>query len=162
METIKYDGSVEQLSLLSADATGCFEAKDGSSKTWFVNGKQHREDGPAIENANGSFCWLKNGQIHREDGPAVLTNTNKMMWYRNGQLHREDGPAIIDGNMQAWYVDGVRHRLDGPAIVGNDERNFMSPANFWIKGRCFSEEAYLANPATILYKIKKIEQSNVT
>jgi hypothetical protein len=34
--------------------------------------KIHREDGPAIEYADGSLEWRINGQIHREDGPAVV------------------------------------------------------------------------------------------
>ena len=43
---------------------------DGSKK-WFINGKRHREDGPAVEIANGTKCWHINGKLHREDGPAI-------------------------------------------------------------------------------------------
>ena len=31
----------------------------------------HREDGPAIEYANGNKHWYLNGKLHREDGPAI-------------------------------------------------------------------------------------------
>ena len=41
------------------------------SKEWYLNGKQHREDGPAVERANGTKVWYLNGKLHREDGPAV-------------------------------------------------------------------------------------------
>ena len=34
---------------------------DGS-KRWYLNGKCHREDGPAIEWANGSKYWYRNGK----------------------------------------------------------------------------------------------------
>jgi len=31
------------------------------SKFWYLNGKQHREDGPAVEYANGEKLWYLNG-----------------------------------------------------------------------------------------------------
>ena len=40
------------------------------SKQWYLNGKLHREGGPAIERANGTKVWYLNGKPHREDGPA--------------------------------------------------------------------------------------------
>ena len=39
-------------------------------KEWRINGKFHREDGPAIEWSNGDKEWYLNGRRHREDGPA--------------------------------------------------------------------------------------------
>ena len=44
---------------------------DGGTKEWFLNGKRHREDGPAVEYANGYKSWYINGELHREDGPAI-------------------------------------------------------------------------------------------
>lgn len=41
------------------------------SKQYFLNGKLHREDGPAIEYVNGDLRWYLNGNRHREDGPAI-------------------------------------------------------------------------------------------
>ena len=39
---------------------------DGS-KTWYLNDKRHREDGPAIEYPNGSKTWYLNDKpIHPE------------------------------------------------------------------------------------------------
>ena len=35
---------------------------DSGNKYWFLNGARHREDGPAIEYANGSKEWYKNGK----------------------------------------------------------------------------------------------------
>jgi len=34
-------------------------------------GNLHREDGPAIEWADGSKEWWINEKLHREDGPAI-------------------------------------------------------------------------------------------
>ncbi len=43
---------------------------DGN-KSWYLNGKLHRIDGPAIEWADGSKSWYLNGELHRIDGPAI-------------------------------------------------------------------------------------------
>jgi len=39
-------------------------------RRWLLNGKLHREDGPAEEYSNGYKAWWLNGKRHREDGPA--------------------------------------------------------------------------------------------
>ena len=71
----------------------------------------HREDGPAIEYADGTKCWCRNGQSHREDGPAVEYANGNKGWYRNDQLHREDGPAVeyADGKKQYWLL-GIQYK----------------------------------------------------
>ena len=76
---------------------------------WYLNGKKHREDGPAIEYTNGDKFWYKNGKYHREDGPAVEYNDGSKSWYKNDKRHREDGPAIeySDGD-KSWFIDGKK------------------------------------------------------
>ena len=37
----------------------------------------HREDGPAIQYADGSKEWCIDGKLHRIDGPAIETNERK-------------------------------------------------------------------------------------
>ena len=71
---------------------------------WYLNGKLHREDGPAIEYRNGDKSWYLNDKLHREDGPAVEYATGGKKWVRNDKLHREDGPAIMwsDGSIEWW------------------------------------------------------------
>ena len=32
------------------------------NKRWYLNGKLHREDGPAVEGSNGSKTWYLNGK----------------------------------------------------------------------------------------------------
>jgi hypothetical protein len=75
---------------------------------WWLNGKLHREDGPAVEKKSGTKAWYINGNLHREDGPAVIDETGNKYWYRNGNLHREGEPAVeyADG-YKSWYLDGV-------------------------------------------------------
>ena len=70
---------------------------DGSirNKKWCLNGKLHREDGPAAI-------------YYREDG-----SVDDKVWYLNGELHREDGPAIVryrkDGSIgqELWFIDNT-------------------------------------------------------
>ena len=77
----------------------------------------HREDGPAIEYANGDKSWYINDKLHREDGPAIEYANGDKSWWINGKRHREDGPAIeyANGGM-AWYINGKCHREDGPVV----------------------------------------------
>jgi len=59
---------------------------DNYNKIWYLNGKIHREDGPACECVNGDKFWYKNGKMHREDGPAVeYASGIKYYWY-NGEF----------------------------------------------------------------------------
>ena len=57
---------------------------DGTKK-WWLNGKRHREDGPAIERADGSKSWCLNGERHREDGPAYEGANGTKSWWLNGE-----------------------------------------------------------------------------
>ena len=51
------------------------------TKYWYLNGKRHREDGPAIEYPNGEKHWYLNGKLHREDGPAVEYVDGTKRWF---------------------------------------------------------------------------------
>ena len=49
------------------------------------NGKQHREDGPAVEQeSNGTKQWYIKGQLHREDWPAEEYGGGDKCWWLNG------------------------------------------------------------------------------
>ena len=60
---------------------------EGNKKYYNKNGKYHREDGPAIEYANGNKEWYKNGKCHREDGPAVEWASGYKAWYLNNKCY---------------------------------------------------------------------------
>ena len=81
---------------------------DGSNY-WYLNGKLHREDGPAVEYPSGFKAWYLDGNRHREDGPAIEYSDGDNYWYLNGKLHREDGPAVewVEGR-KVWYLNGKR------------------------------------------------------
>ena len=70
-------------------------------------GKWHRENGPAVEYANGSKRWYYKGQLHRTDGPAIEYPNGAKFWVQNNLLHRTDGPAVeyFNGELQ-WWIHG--------------------------------------------------------
>ena len=55
------------------------------TKRWFLNGKLHREDGPAIVYENGEKQWYLHGNLHREDGPSVVYPDGQKEWYLNNR-----------------------------------------------------------------------------
>ena len=86
-------------------------------KEWWLNGKRHREDGPAVEWDNGNKEWWLNGELHREDGPAFDYVDGDKAWWLNGKLHREDGPAFEWANGdKAWYLN---HEEVDPEVIAD-------------------------------------------
>ena len=64
---------------------------ENGTKYWYLNGKLHREDGPAIEYSSGRKFWYINGKLHRTDGPAVEYCNGDGFWYLNGKrLSKKD------------------------------------------------------------------------
>ena len=92
-------------------------------KEWLLNGKRHREDGPAVEYAIGHKEWYLNGNFLREDGPAIEdANGTKKLWYLNGKPMSEDehkratSKATCEG--KEVEVDGVTYVLK---VKGQDD-----------------------------------------
>jgi len=60
------------------------------NKAWLLNGKYHREDGPAVEWSDGYKGWCLNGKYHREDGPAREWPDGNRQWFLNDkEVHPE-------------------------------------------------------------------------
>ena len=70
---------------MSNDKPVC-ETYPNGSKAWYLKGKKHRTDGPAIELANGHKAWFLNGKRHRTDGPAIEDANGTKVWYLNNEL----------------------------------------------------------------------------
>jgi len=64
--------------------------EEAGIKHWYLNGELHREDGPAVEWANGFKAWYRNGELHREDGPAAEWATGDKYWWLNGKRVTEE------------------------------------------------------------------------
>jgi hypothetical protein len=102
---------------------------------------RHRLDGPAIDyNTSGSKVWFVNGKLHRLNGPAVEWADGSNLWYVDGKLHRLDGPAIKWANGSGeWFVSSKRHRLDGPAVEWAN-----GSKEWWIDGKYLTEDQFNA------------------
>jgi hypothetical protein len=60
------------------------------NKRHYINGKFHREDGPAVEYDDGSKAWVINGKLHREDGPAIEDADGSKTWVINDIAYSEE------------------------------------------------------------------------
>ena len=100
--------------------------KDGTHRYYNSAWQYHRENGPAVEYANGDKEWYQNGQRHRTDGPAIEWTDGTKFWYQNGKLHREDGPAMVYPNgVWSWYLNGVRYTEDNFRLALESRRKIM-------------------------------------
>ena len=116
----------------------CTVLDTGDSKKWYLNGKPHREDGPAVEYPNGTKEWWINGERHRENGPAVEYPNGTKEWWINGERHRENGPAVeYESGTKHWYLNGEQHREDGPACEYSNGCKF-----WWINGESLTEQEF--------------------
>ena len=66
--------------------TGHFINMAGN-EVYFLNGKYHREDGPAFIDKHGKREWLINDNMHRVDGPAVQRADGTVEWYYNNKRY---------------------------------------------------------------------------
>jgi len=100
----------------------------GNFKKWVINGKTHRDDGPAWiqgiskEHPNGRYNgYFNNDKLHRNDGPASINGISQLdpngrshHYFEHGICHRDDGPAVIEGisvnnpngTYRAYYKNG--------------------------------------------------------
>ena len=85
------------------------------TREWHLNGKYHREDGPAVECADGTKSWCLNGELHRKDGPAVEYANGTKCWYLNGKNYSEANwkLEIAKLNKQSDPCDGKEVEIDG-------------------------------------------------
>ena len=80
------------------DTTGAYLVLSFNYKVWYLNGLYHRDDGPAVEWANGAKAWWLNGFLHREDGPAIEEADGTKQWYIRGEyyLTEEEWESALD------------------------------------------------------------------
>ena len=81
---------------VSKDFTGIVEYTSGD-KRWYLNGKRHREDGPAVEFGNGDKSWYLNGRAHRIDGPAIEWINGYKEYWINGKNVTKEAQEVLYG-----------------------------------------------------------------
>jgi hypothetical protein len=77
----------EEASFIPDNFTGKCKTLDDQAIHYYVNGKFHRTDGPALEYPNGTKYWCKEGKQHRLDGPAVEYTSGEKSWYVEGKRY---------------------------------------------------------------------------
>ena len=90
MKTIK----IKDWSEIPKKYTGIEEYEHGD-KHWYLNGKYHREDGPACELVNGDKWWCLNDKLHRIDGPAIIHANGEKVYYINGKIVTKEAQEVL-------------------------------------------------------------------
>ena len=107
----------------------------------------HREDGPAVYNANCDKYWYLNDERHREDGPAYEGANGDKYWFLNDDRLTEEefntrmnDKQYIDKDEYGTYYFSdeamtVLHRENGPAI------EYTNGGKAWfVHGKCHRED----------------------
>ena len=76
-----------------------------------MNGKRHREDGPAIEYASGSKFWCLKGKRHREDGPAIEYADGNKFWYLSGERVTEEEHKRLTSKVVEMTMEEISKAL---------------------------------------------------
>ena len=69
----------------------------------------HSSEGPAVYTPYSEEWWL-NGKLHRTNGPAILINKPNYIraeWWKDGTLHRDNNKPVIidsDGTIEYWEL----------------------------------------------------------
>jgi hypothetical protein len=92
---------------------------DYGTKEYFLNGKLHREDGPAVEYSSGTKCWYLDGECHRHDGPAIEWADGVQSWYLNGKEYSLEEylkkinktPACPACEAKVVEIEGKKYKL---------------------------------------------------
>ena len=79
---------------------------------WWLDGKLHREGGPARVWLNGTKEWWRDAKLHRKNGPAITYHNGTKAWLIDDRLHREDGPAVEYHTGQVeWWLEGEQYDI---------------------------------------------------
>ena len=60
-------------------------------------------------NLFGTIKYRLDGKLHRDDGPAVMFAEGGLVWHNHGSYHRLDGPSIIAESQLWWYLYGYAY-----------------------------------------------------
>ena len=92
------------------------KVSDNGDKSWWLDGKLHRIDGPAVEWFDGTKYWYLDDKCHRVDGPAVEYANGTKSWYLDGECLTQaqwleavkPKPSCVGKIVE---VDGVKYKL---------------------------------------------------
>jgi hypothetical protein len=65
-------------------------------------------DRPTRVNVDGSMEWTVNGKRHRENGPAIVRPNGAREYWLNGHMHRVEAPAYFGPyGATRWMIKSV-------------------------------------------------------
>ena len=98
---------IKEWAEVSKDYTGIVIRPDGT-KVWYLNGKWHREDGPAYEGHTGYKAWYLNGE-HLGGLPPQWKSFSFVRELENGTKIE----IIIAGDVKIWpNLPGLKELAD--------------------------------------------------
>ena len=87
-----------------------------------------------IVDNGGCETWTLNGKLHRENGPAMTFPAGSKFWYINGLQHNANGPAgVYPNESKEWYLEGVEYTEE-------EYKQKMNPDIVTIKGKKYRLE----------------------
>ncbi len=102
-----------------------------------VNGRMHRDNGPAYQVWNDAGVlirekWYQNGRWHRDNGPAYQqwNDAGELIveeWHQNGRWHRDNGPAYQKWNNAGGLIVEEWYQNDRELTAGEIEK-ILRPA----------------------------------
>ena len=145
-EIILNDCYLEVLGQDGVKANGWFTHLSSGSRVHFVDGLQHKDDGPAeLYPEDRGEIWWKHGKIHRNEsaGPAlnILTpwGDKRIAYYRNGILHSDQNPTetVLLPSGAKWiffYKEGNLHNQNGAASIFVNDEGHITCERYCING----------------------------
>ena len=59
-----------------------------------------------VEFSNGTKSWYKNGKRHRENAPAIIYSNGKTEWWINNKFFKKSQNKILIKNLEIDIKDG--------------------------------------------------------
>lgn len=103
------------------DGTEMLEYPDGS-REWYWNDRRHREDGPAVEKADGTKEWWRSGALVVD--PEYLAKLKERAAQARG---KEAIAQVVDGIDWSKFL---YHQPDGDVFINYDESPAVAAAGY--------------------------------
>lgn len=82
---------------------------------------------------NGDKRWYLDGRLHREGGPAIEYGNGDKGWYLHGTPHRLDGPAFDFAERQTYFFEGHQISQEASEKIARRTHRSRSRINAFIR-----------------------------
>jgi len=80
-------------------------------KSWSKYLKEHPDFTGCLIDSDNDISWYKNGEQHRENGPAMEWSDGNNWWYLNGTLLKEQEHRLAVRQMKLKLLDTSQSTL---------------------------------------------------